>query len=204
MDAIKTEKELVWIQILYLYVVPTLLIYFGVIPGNFRIILLLGISLLMYGIIKRSNWTYKDMGISIDFMKDIFPYAIFTVISVISLIFISQIVTVKPMYEWWEDARFLLLFIPISFLQEIIFRGILMHLLKKAFSSPVFIIVLNASVFMLIHIIYINTSIILPLTFIAGLGFAWIYYKYPNLILVSISHAILNFTAMILGFFVLR
>jgi membrane protease YdiL (CAAX protease family) len=107
-------------------------------------------------------------------------------------------------YRWWENARFLALFIPISVLQEIIFRGILMHMLKRAFQSIPFIIILNASLFALIHIIYLNTSIIMPLTFIGGLGFAWMYHKYPNLIMISISHTVLNFTAMILGFFVLK
>jgi membrane protease YdiL (CAAX protease family) len=79
-----------------------------------------------------------------------------------------------------------------------------MHMLRKAFNNVPFVIFLNASLFALIHIIYINTDIVLPLTFIGGIGFAVMYYKYPNLVMISISHTILNFTAMILGFFVVR
>ena len=142
-----------------------------------------------------------------DFIKDITPYAIFTIVGVGLLFFVSYIIPSfdnRPYYKWWEDMRFLALFIPISVLQEIIFRGILMKFLRHAFSSPMFIIILNASLFSLIHVIYDNSIFILPMTFIGGIGFAWIYYKYPNLILVSISHTVLNFTAMTLGFFVIR
>lgn len=203
----KNEKGLVIVQIIYLYIIPTLLIYYGVIPGEFRVIILFLVSLLMYGIIKRSGWTYADMGFKKDFLKDFTPYFIFTFIGVVGLIIVSELVPQienRQVYEWWEDVRFLLLFIPISVLQEIVFRGILMHMLRRAFSNIPFIILLNASLFALIHIIYIDTEIILPLTFVGGIGFALMYYKYPNLIMISISHTVLNFTAMILGFFVVR
>lgn len=200
-------KELVLAQVLYLYILPTLLLFYRIVPGNFRVIVLFGVALLLYGIIKRSGWTYNDLGFKKDFIKDILPYMVFTIIGVLALVLMSELVPQienRQAYEWWEDARFLLLFIPISVLQEVVFRGILMHMLKRAFSNPIFIILLNAALFALIHIIYIDAKIILPLTFIGGIGFAWIYYKYPNLVMISISHTILNFTAMVLGFFVVR
>lgn len=198
------EKELVWLQVLYLYVTPVLLLYYGIVPGNFRIYLLFGVAILLYGVVKRAKWTYADMGIDRDWHKSFIPYAIFTLASIGFLIWLSKITTHSPMLDWWENKKFLLLFIPISVLQEVIFRGILMNMLKRAFSNPIFIIVLNAAVFALIHVIYLNATFVLPLTFIAGIGFAWIYYNYPNLIMISVAHTILNFTAMILGFFIVR
>lgn len=201
------EKEVVWAQILYLFVVPILLLYYRIIPGEYRVVILLAVAILLYGIIKRAHWTYEDMAIRKDFMKDIMPYALFTIAGVGFIVWLWRITPFaveRPSYEWWEDVRFLLLFIPISVLQEVIFRGILMKLLRHAFTNPLFIIVLNACLFTLIHIIYVHAVFILPMTFIAGIGFAWIYYVYPNLILASVSHTILNFTAMILGFFIVR
>ena len=168
------EKELVLAQILYLYVIPTLLLYYGVIPEQFRILMLFSVSLLLYGIVKRAEWTFNDLGIRKNFMKDIVPYTLFTISGIGFILWISKItpgIEGREYYEWWEDARFLLLFIPISVLQEVVFRGILMRLLEKAFSNPIFIIILNASVFALIHIIYTNTTLVLPLTFIGGIGF---------------------------------
>lgn len=204
MDTIRKEREIVWVQILYLYIIPVLLLYYKILPGNFRFLMLFGVAILLYGIVKYDRWTYADLGIRWDFMKDIVPYSLFTIGGVFFLIWLAQIVPHKPFLEWWGNIRFLLLFIPISILQEIIFRGILMNMLRRAFSSPIFIIILNASVFALMHVIYLNSVFVLPMTFIAGIGFAWMYYKYQNLPLISIAHTILNFTAMILGFFVIR
>lgn len=202
--AIRKEKELVWVQILYLYIAPVIFLYFGIIPGTYRIIMLFSIALLMYGIIKRSHWTYGDMGFRKDFWIDSGPYLLFTVCGVGFLLWLSSVVPHEPFLEWWENKKFLLLFVPISVLQEVIFRGILMHMERKVFTNRMFIITLNALVFAFIHVIYLNSIFVLPLTFIGGVAFAWIYYEKPNLILISLAHTVLNFTAMILGFFIVR
>jgi membrane protease YdiL (CAAX protease family) len=200
----KKEKELVWLQILYLYIIPVLLLYFKILPGNLRFMMLFGVAVLLFGIVKHSKWTYADMGIHKDFMKDIIPYSIFTVGGVLFLFWLSQIVPHNPFLEWWENAKFLILFIPISILQEIVFRGILMNMLERTWKNVYFIIVLNAAVFAMMHVIYLNSVFVLPMTFIAGIGFAWMYYQYKNLPLISAAHTILNFVAMILGFFIIR
>lgn len=204
MDNTKKERELVWVQILYLYIIPVLLLYFKILPGNLRAILLFGIALLLIGIVKHAKWTYADLGIRRDFMKDIIPYTLFTIGGIMFLVWLSQVVPHSPFLRWWSNVKFLLLFVPLSVLQEIIFRGILMNMLERAFKSPIFIILLNASVFAMMHVIYLNSVFVLPMTFIAGVGFAWMYYQYKNLPLISIAHTILNFTAMILGFFIIR
>jgi len=204
MDNTKREREIVWVQILYLFVIPILLLYFKVLPGNFRFMMLLLVLVLLLGIIKHAKWTYSDLGINKDFMKDIVPYSLFTIGGVFFLIWLAQIVPHSPFLEWWGNAKFLLLFIPLSIIQEIIFRGVLMNMLRRVFSSGIFIIILNATVFAMMHVIYLNSVFVLPMTFIAGIGFAWMYYQYENLTLISISHTILNFTAMIMGFFVIR
>jgi len=79
-----------------------------------------------------------------------------------------------------------------------------MNMLRRVFVNPWFIIILNAALFALMHVIYLNAMFVIPVTFIAGLGFAWMYYKYKNLVLISISHTILNFVGMIMGFFIIR
>ena len=204
MEDIKQEREIVWVQILYLYIIPTLLLYFGVVSKDLRAVLLTVIAILLFGIVRHAKWSYYDMGIERDFMKDIIPYSLVTLGGVLFLVWLAQIVPHEPFLNWWKNLRFLLLFIPISILQEIVFRGILMNMLRRAFSNPIFIIILNAALFAFMHVIYLNSMFVLPVTFIAGVGFAWMYYKYKNLILISVSHTILNFVAMILGFFIIR
>jgi len=204
MDNTKHSRELVFFQILYLFVIPTLLLYFEVLPENFRFFMIFGVAVMLLGIVRHNKWTYEDMGIRKDFMKDIVPNSIFTISGVLFLFWLARVVPHEPFLEWWESARFLLLFIPLSVVQEIIFRGFLMKMLQNVFSSPIFIIVLNSVIFAMMHVIYLNSIFVLPFTFIAGVGFAWMYYQYKNLPLVSVSHTILNFIAVALGFFVIR
>lgn len=204
MENIKKERELVWVQILYLFIIPILLLYFKIIPADFRIVMLFGATILMFGIVHHAKWTYADMGISRDFMKDIIPYLLMTIGGVFFLVWLAQIVPHSPFLGWWKNIKFLLLFIPISVFQEIIFRGILMNMLRRVFLNPIFVILLNAGVFAFMHVIYLNSTFVLPMTFIAGIGFAWMYYRYQNLILISAAHTVLNFVAMILGFFIIR
>jgi membrane protease YdiL (CAAX protease family) len=200
----RKQRELVWVQILYLFITPVLLLYYGIIPGNFRIAVLFVVCIMLYGIVRNAKWTWKDMGVTRSFMKDIIPYCLFTIAAIGFLFWLFTISDYTPMPDWGHNTKFLLLFIPISILQELALRGVLMNMLRRAFKNPVFIIFLNACIFSLIHIIYMNMTFVLPFTFMAGIGFAWLYYRYPNLILISISHTILNFMAMVLGFFVIR
>lgn len=204
MDLIKKERELVWLQILYLFLIPILLLYYKVITSNYRIILLLLVAILLYGVTRYENWTNKDFGIQKDWTKYFWHYLIFTIIGVAFLVILEELEIGTPFFNWWRNAKFLILFIPLSIAQEIIFRGILMDMFRRVFSNPVFIILLNASLFSLMHIIYLNTFFVIPVTFIGGIGLAWMYYKYENLILISASHTILNFVGMVLGFFVIR
>jgi membrane protease YdiL (CAAX protease family) len=204
MDDLRKERELVWVQILYLYLIPILLLYYKVIPSSFRILLLLLVSFFIYGIARYEKWNNLDFGIQASWRKYFLPYLIFTVCGVIFLFLVEELEIGSPMLNWWTNIKFLLLFIPLSVIQEIIFRGVLMNMLRRVFSNMWFVIILNAGVFALMHIIYLKAFFTLPLTFIAGVGFAWMYYKYPNLVLISISHTILNFVGMVLGFFIIR
>lgn len=202
-DYLKKE-ELVLVQVFYLFIVPVLLLYFNIIPVSLRLWLFLFIALLLLGIIYRSKWTYADIGLNRNWKKYWLQYAFFTTGGILFLYWLAVIVPHDPFLNWWENKRFLLLFIPISLMQEVLFRGILMKMLLEAFKKVEIAIFINAVVFSVLHIIYLNSTFVLPLTFLGGIAFAWMYVKYKNLILISISHTIFNFVAMILGFFILR
>lgn len=198
------KEELVLVQIFYLFIVPVLLLYFNIIPVNLRLGLFGLVAVLLLGIIYKAKWTYSDIGFVPNWHKQWLQYAVFTTGGILFLYWLSTIVPHEPFLNWWDNRNFLLLFIPISVMQEVLFRGILMKMLLEAVNSIEIAIFINAIVFSVLHIIYINSVFVLPLTFLGGIAFAWMYVKYKNLILISISHTIFNFVAMILGFFVLR
>ncbi|MCX6755993.1 MAG: type II CAAX endopeptidase family protein [Candidatus Nomurabacteria bacterium] len=198
------EKEIVLVQIFYLFLLPIFLLYFHIIPGSYRFIILASVALMLMGIIHKSQWTLSDIGFKKDWKSDLKVYFLFTVGGLFFLYWLASIVPHSPFLDWDDNKKFLILFAPISILQEVIFRGILIKMLLKAFNRIEIVILINAVVFTLMHVIYLNAIFVLPLTFIAGVAFAWMYIYKPNIVLISISHTILNFVAMILGFFIIR
>ncbi|MCE9585300.1 CPBP family intramembrane metalloprotease [Candidatus Nomurabacteria bacterium] len=198
----KISKRLIFLQIFLIFIFPVFLLYFKILPLDWRILVLALSALFIYGIIHHEKWSHREMGVRHDNIKKSLPYYLFfTTLGVAFLFLIDykvrmpDIDTVRFFVKTW------LLFLPISFFQEFAFRSFLIPRLKLLFNNQYLIVLVNAILFTFIHIIYPNLGIGIPLAFISGLFFAWIYLRYPNLLLVFISHAILNLTAVLLGFF---
>lgn len=126
--------------------------------------------------------------------KELLIYIVFT----ISLCFFSYITIYfsgyqKKLLDLWSSLYHpLWLVFPVSILQEIIFRGWLMPILKKKFSNVLQVIILNALIFASVHAVFPYREFLVPGAFLLGIGFAAIYYYYPNLLLVSASHVAFN------------
>ena len=199
------SKKIIWAQIFVIFILPVLLLYFKIVSLNWRIIILTISALFIYGIIRHEKWTHEEMGLHLNNFKKVFPfYFLFTLFAFILLFLIAWKFEIRDI-----DTKIFLIkswafFIPISVFQEFAFRSFLIPRLKIIFNNKLMIVLINAILFTLIHIIYPNLGIGLPLTFISGIFFAWLYLKYPNFVLISISHAILNITAVLLGFFAIH
>ena len=73
--------------------------------------------------------------------------------------------------------------------QEVIYRTFFFNRYADFFSNPNLLIVFNALVFMLAHLFFRN-MLVLVLTAIGGLLFAYTYHKTRSTTLVSIEHAV--------------
>ena len=197
------SKKIIIAQILVIFLSPVALLYFGILPYNFRFILLTISALFIYGIIEHEHWTHKEMGLRMDNFKEAFPfYLVFTILGICALLFVDHAVNLPDIDSRISLIRSWAFFIPISFFQEFGFRSFLVPRLKEIFKNNyIAIIFINTVLFTLIHVIYPNLGIGLPVAFVAGIFFTWLYLKYPNLLLITISHSILNIIAVLLGFF---
>lgn len=140
------------------------------------------------------NW--KTLGIRTDNLKQCFiPYLIFTIFSSVALFVFFKISNAHVFLNslWHNLYPNLLMLILIAFIQEFLFRSLLMGYLREKLNSPLLIIVINSLVFSLIHLIFPFKTVLIPGSFIAGLGFATMFYYYPNLFLITASHAFLNY-----------
>ena len=195
------SKKIVISQIVLIFILPVALLYFNVVSSDWRVFLLALCSLFIYGIIRHEKWTHEDMGLNNNFKKYLLPYIIFTIVSVGLIFFIDSKIGFESIRHKPVLLEKLLLFLPISFFQEFAFRAFLIHRLKLISKSNLTIIGINVILFTLIHVIYPSLNVILPVTFIGGIFFAWLYIKYPNFLLISLSHSAVNITAVLLGFF---
>ena len=189
-------------EISILFVIPVLLIYFKKINFKYRIHTLIGIVLIALIIISFDNWTLLDLGIRFDNFKiGLIPYSLFTLIGILALLLTSKILKLKPDKNFYKQKHFIFGFIILSILQEFLFRSFLIPKLSLLINIEILIILINALLFTFMHIIYFNNEISLILLFFSGMFFAYLYLNYSNLILISISHSILNYIAVMFGFF---
>ena len=196
------SKRLILAQILIIFVLPVFLLYFHILPISWRFILLAISSLVIYGIIRREEWSFEEMGIRHDNFKKALPfYLSFVVVGAIVLFFIDHKLNMPDIEIKKYIIHAWIFFIPVSFFQEFAFRSFLIPMLKRLYSNNYVVIFLNAILFTLLHIIFPNLGIGLPIAFVSGIFFAWLYIKYPNLVLISLAHSALNITAVLLGFF---
>ncbi len=199
------QKQIALFQIVGIFVVPILLIYFDIISKGLRIYMLVSMSVIIYLIMRKEKWTLHSIGLSTHtFKKYLIPYLVFMSIGVISIVMYADNFEMEPQNQWWTKTHFLVLFIIISALQEFAYRAFLIPKLKVLCTDRLGIVIINALLFTLLHIIFPIPQIMLPLAFIGGLAFSVMYMKYPNLVLVSIAHSVLNFVAVLHGFFVIH
>lgn len=190
------------LQIVCLFIVPVVLLYTGVIPGRYRLLVLGVVSAIILGITIQEQWTLQQLGIRLDSIGEgIAPYLVFTVAGLIVIFGAAKLFHRYPVDRWWTKPHFVSLFLPISVLQEVTFRGFLMPKLESVLASALLAILVNALLFAFLHILYPQPRLNVPFGFLAGIGFAALYSFFPNLILISLSHSVLNFFAVLFGFF---
>ncbi len=97
--------------------------------------------------------------------------------------------------DWMLDKDPLLPLLAITFLQEILFRGLLISWLERFGKQKA--LWLSVAVFVLFHLIapYTWTNIGLlfaGLTFVGGYFWGWHFLKFRNIYLLAISHFLVN------------
>jgi len=191
------------LTIICLFVIPPLLFYFNLVKYKYRFYALTGITIIAINIVLLENWTLADLGFRLDnFVKDIIPYVIFTIAISILLIVISRNILKRDhKINWWTNQHLLWGFIPISFLQEFLFRSFLIPLLHNIFISAIVVVLINALLFVLIHVIYKHTIVDMLLVFLEGILLATMYMIYPNLLLIALAHSAHNFIAYYFNYF---
>jgi len=195
------KKEIALIQIFFIFIAPIALLVTGIVPVAWRMLVLCISLLLIMGIIRFEKISDRDLGIQKVSYRAVFWYLLFTSIGIIGLWYVHHLGGLHSSQAWWKIQHLLFAFIPVSILQEVAYRSFLFLKLKQLFSHTATIVCANAFLFGILHSIYPSPLLMVGVSMIGGIGFALLYNRYPNLFLVCVSHIILNFVAIYLGFF---
>ena len=199
-----SQKKITAIQLLVLFIPLVLLLILTYPIENHLLVhwIIYGFSIAILGIVLCEKWTLRDLGIRTDNLRTTFlPYALFTITGLIGIFLFAFFLDQPAASNWWLHSHFQYGFLVASVLQEFMFRGFLMPKLRIIFDHAWQVIAVNAALFTLVHLIFPDALLFLPLGLVSGIAFAALYYYYPNLILISISHSILNFFALYFCFF---
>ncbi|WP_223267230.1 CPBP family intramembrane glutamic endopeptidase [Polaribacter sp. IC073] len=159
--------------------------------------MIIGIS----GFIYITYVLFKIEKIKLLIKKDI-NWRVFWQSTIIKLLIIAAITTI---FVWYTDKEnlftvmvnkpklwiFILLFYSLFsvYPQELLYRTFFFKRYKELFKSESLFIFINALLFSLAHLFFKNTLVLL-LTFIGGILFAFTFKKTKSTLLVSIEHSI--------------
>ena len=147
--------------------------------------------------------SYKDLGIRTDNLRvALLPWTLLTLIYGCSLLVLLNSYAGAPLLKLWHDlySSIFILFI-LATAQELFFRGYLMHVLRSAYTSSAKVILIDVLLFAAMHAVFPHPEIVVSEALVAGLGFATVYYYYPNVILASVAHIILTWVIIPFCFF---
>jgi membrane protease YdiL (CAAX protease family) len=190
------------LQVAALFILPVVLLLSGAVSMGSRFLLLGMTTTGVAGVIFLERRTMHELGIRRDNLPEAFvPYALFTAMGIAFIGLFSWFLGAKPSAYAWTDASFVLSVLPLSLVQEFLFRSFLLPTLKRVSLSTTLAITLNGLLFAFMHLIYPHALALFPLGLLGGLGFAYMYHRYPNLPLISLSHSVLNFAAVVVFLF---
>jgi len=190
------------LQIFLLFVLPLLLLHFRIIKLKYIFPTIWTVFIIVIIIVVKKQIPLIDLGIRFDnILQAALPYALIIIFGGLLIYLLAKKLKKEPFKNWWRYYHFQFGFIILALFQEFTYRSFLMYELRLIDPSFIFVILVNALLFSLMHVIFIDSKIVVPATFIAGLVFASVYYFYPNLLLITICHAALNFIAAYYNFF---
>jgi hypothetical protein len=179
---------------------PILLIWFDVIPFTFRFHVLAAVlfTFVLFGLYR--GYGLNEVGITLNHLrKSMLANTLFCAAGGLGVYLVFLGGFQMPREHSHSLTSFLLYIAVLAPVQEFIFRGIMFAEMKRCrIADPRIMLLISTVSFSFLHIIYDYPPLLL-ITFISGLAWGMMYLRWPSLLGISISHALLGAFAMFLG-----
>jgi membrane protease YdiL (CAAX protease family) len=189
-----------WLQIILLFPLPILLIYFNIVPYAFRWGAVAIVMISIIAIFFKEKTHIKSSGLRIDNILTAVPFYGVTLFSaILGLAFITQLLSISFISNHTSYYHFYGPFLLVAFLEVFLYLGFLLPRLEALTEKPWLAILIASIIFAFMHMIYPSWLFVL-MTFPFGLALFTAYHFRPNLILAAITLATGNFMAVLYGF----
>jgi CAAX protease family protein len=189
-------------EILLIFIIPPLLIVYGLLPKESIMLILWVVTLYAYLHLRRN--TIKVF--AFDFQRnDLYTvlkrYLIITILMTLFILLYEPenflaLAKAKPLF--WLLVMLLYPFLS-AFVQEILFRNYFFYRYESLFKGHLLLfVIVNALLFSYVHIIFENWIAVI-FTFLGGLLFAQTYLKTRSTLLTAIEHSLYGNTVYTLG-----
>lgn len=179
---------------------PILLIWLGIIPFTYRFHVLGAVlcSFVLFGLYR--GYRLGELGLTLKHSRNsMLANVLFCAAGGLGLYLVFKGGVQMPRDHSYSLTGFLLYIAFLAPIQEFIFRGIMFAEMKRCrISDPRIMLLISSVSFSFLHIIYDYPPLLL-ITFIGGLAWGMIYLRWPSLLGISMSHALLGAFAMFLG-----
>jgi len=178
---------------------PATLIWLDIIPFalRFHSLLISAVGLAVYVVLR--GYSRRQLGLRTDNLKDaLLINMTFSAAAVGALTVVYGLGLIRaPTVPTWNlfFPLYVVLFCPA---QEFTCRAVLFAELERLKFGPVAQVLITAITYAFIHIIY-RDLLILAATFVIGVAWGAIYWFRPNFYAVSLSHAALGVTSILVG-----
>ncbi|MDO8628683.1 MAG: hypothetical protein Q7R56_02930 [Nanoarchaeota archaeon] len=193
----------IMLEIFLLFILPILLLRLKLVPRKFRFYMYIFIILLIFSIFIVEKWSFYQIGFRLDNIRSaVLPYSIFTILSILGIVLYAHLLNRKQVKQWWVYPHFQYGFLVLAFFQQIAFQSFLTHQLQILNMNPLVIILIVTTIFLFMHTIFNSFKEGIPLLIVAGIVYSSFYLIYQNIIIATLSHAVLNFISVLYGFFI--
>lgn len=179
---------------------PILLIWTDVIPFAYRFHVLAAVlcTFVLYGLYR--GYRPSELGLTLKGSRHaLLMNTLFCVVGGLGLYVVYQGGFLMPRDHSYSLTSFFLYILFLAPVQEFIFRGILFAEMKRCrMVDPRLMLLISTVTFSFLHIIYDHPPLLL-ITGISGLAWGMLYLRWPSLLGVSMSHALLGAFSMFLG-----
>lgn len=192
------------IEIIILFIVLPLLVFFDLIPLPKLLVLLIGFAYVIFVL-------YQTVKI-----KELLPFRFskfkekskrfltYTFISAITLVLFTALYTPETLFQFPRQQPYVWLMVMIlypflsAYPQEVIYRVFIFERYKKILPNEVYSTILSIVAFTFLHIIYDNWIAVI-LSFFGAILFTISYKKTKSLTIVTIEHIILGNLVFTIG-----